>query len=202
MINNQGSMKNNFQNANNVNNNQKGVLTVEGKVIRPEKVRLISESGENIGVLILEEAIKISNEQNLDLVLVSDKDIPIPVVKIMNFSKRLYEEKKKKNLAKKKHHEIQTKELRVSAKIGDHDLFNKCKQAVSFLKEGDRVKFVMIMRGRERSLKDTFGVAVFAKIINYLKDNSEGNGKTLFMEGEAENSWSVLKTFILKSTNK
>ena len=120
----------NFKNNNTVQNNfqqQKGVLTIDGRVISPEKVQLISDSGENFGLITLEEAIKMSSDQGLDLVLISGEKVENPVVKIMNFSKRLYEEKKKKSISKKKTHEIQTKELRVSLKIGDHDLYNKCK---------------------------------------------------------------------------
>ena len=163
------------------------------------QIQLIDEQGENIGVISKDEALARAKISGLDVVIVAKSGgMNAPVAKIMNLNKKLYEEKKKTAKAKKKQSEVQTKELRVSPKIEDHDLSIKCKQAAGFLLEGNRVRFVLILRGREKSLKDTFGVQVFEGIERKLKDLTKESGKqTMFeVDGESGSSWA--KIFYLK----
>ena len=175
-----------------------GVRTSSGEIIRPENVQLISEDG-NLGTMSLQEALEISVFKGLDLVLVSDaKEKTAPIVRLMNYSKKLYDEKKRKSAAKRKHKEVQLKELRVTPTISDNDLFFKVKQAASFLLSGDKVKFVLIMKGREKTLRDTFGVEVYRKINSLLELGIASTNKALFLESESETSFGWIKVFILK----
>jgi translation initiation factor IF-3 len=175
-----------------------GVRASGGEIIRPDRVQLISEDG-NLGEMPLSEAIDMAVARGLDLVLVSDANVKTtPIVRLMNYSKKLYDEKKRKAAARRKHKEVQLKELRVTPTISDNDLFFKVKQAASFLQNGDKVKFVLIMKGREKTLRDTFGVEVFKKINSMLELNVASLNKALFLESESETSFGWTKVFILK----
>jgi translation initiation factor IF-3 len=112
--------------------------------IKAKKVRLIDENGKHLGIFDIDEALKIAKEKNLDLVEVSPKDDPV-VVKIMDFGKFLYEEKKKE---KKKKQAI--KVIRLSVRVKKHDLENKKNQILKFLNQGKKVKIEMILKGREK----------------------------------------------------
>ncbi|HLC06761.1 MAG TPA: translation initiation factor IF-3 [Candidatus Babeliales bacterium] len=133
--------------------------------IRAESVQLITQDGENIGTISRSQALRQAEEAGLDLVLIaqSGKD-GIPVVKIMDFGKVLYEKKKKTIEAKKHQKVIQIKEIKMSPKIGEHDYQTKIKQAVQFLTTGKRVKITLSFRGREIATKDARGSELFAKI--------------------------------------
>lgn len=133
--------------------------------IRAEHVQLITQDGENIGTISRNQALRQAEEAGLDLVLIaqSGKD-GIPVVKIMDFGKVLYE-KKKKTLEAKKHQKIiQIKEVKMSPKIGEHDYQTKIKQAIQFLTSGKRVKVTLSFRGRELATKEARGTELFTKI--------------------------------------
>jgi translation initiation factor IF-3 len=163
------------------------------------EIQLVDENGENKGIVKKEDAIRYAKEKDLDVVIVAKAgSMKAPVAKIMNLNKKLYEDKKKVTKAKKKQSEVQTKELRVSPKIGDHDLGIKCKQAVGFLSEGNRVRFVLVLKGREKSLKDTFGVIVFEKIEGLLHDGFVDCKKTVAWEPDGESASSWAKIFYLK----
>lgn len=133
--------------------------------IRAEFVQLITQDGENIGNISRNQALRQAEEAGLDLVLIaqSGKD-GIPVVKIMDFGKVLYEKKKKTLEAKKHQKVIQIKEVKMNPKIGEHDYQTKIKQAVQFLTTGKRVKITLSFRGREIATKDIRGSELFAKI--------------------------------------
>jgi len=118
--------------------------------IRAEKVRVIDEEGKQIGIFSLEEALKIAKERNLDLILVTEKADP-PVCKIADFGKYLYWLKKKAKGTKKV---SETKTIRLSFNISLHDIAIKARQAEKFLKEGNKVKVELILRGREKGLSD------------------------------------------------
>lgn len=133
--------------------------------IRAEQVQLITQDGENIGLIGRNQALRQAEEAGLDLVLIapSGKD-GVPVVKIMDFGKVLYEKKKKTLEAKKHQKVIQIKEIKMNPKIGEHDYQTKIKQAVQFLTSGKRVKITLSFRGREIATKDLRGMELFTKI--------------------------------------
>ena len=131
--------------------------------IRAFKVRVISNDGENIGVLTRDAALALAQQQELDLVLLSDKD-EIPLVKIMDFGKSLYLKKKKVAEGKKKQKVVKIKEIKMKPKIGQHDYDTKINQGVRFLKDGNKVKITLLFYGREVEPKHTAGTNFFDQI--------------------------------------
>jgi translation initiation factor IF-3 len=117
--------------------------------IRAKEVRLIDETGQQLGVVRLEDALLKSRERNLDLIQVTEKIDP-PVCKIMDYGKYLYQQKKKDKGVKPKGGEI--KGIRLSFNISEHDMEMRAKQAEKFLKEGDKVRIEVRLRGREKAL--------------------------------------------------
>src|SRR5579863_429074 len=133
--------------------------------IRAERVQLILQDGENIGVVNRGQALRQAEEAGLDLVMIAQAGKEgVPVVKIMDFGKVLYEKKKKTIEAKKHQKIIQIKEVKMSPKIGEHDYQTKIKQAVGFLTSGKRVKITLSFRGREKMTKDQRGAELLDKI--------------------------------------
>ena len=116
--------------------------------IRDKEVRLIDFDGTMIGIVSAREAQLKANEREMDLVKISPNANP-PVCKIMDYGKYLYELSKKEKEAKKKQTNISVKEIRLSAKIEEHDFAFKLKNAMKFLKDGDKVKISIRFRGRE-----------------------------------------------------
>ena len=111
-------------------------------------MRLIGPTGEQIGVVNTNDALVAARENELDLVLIAESSDP-PVAKIMDFGKRLYEEKKAKAAAKKKQHQLQVKEIkfRPGTDVGDYQV--KLRNLVRFLEDGDKAKVTIRFRGRE-----------------------------------------------------
>ena len=116
--------------------------------IRYPKIRVIDTEGEQLGVLTPDEAQKIAEEKELDLVLVSDKADP-PVCRIMDYGKYKYEQERRAREAKKKQHNAEVKEVKMRYKIDEHDYEVRINQAKRFLKGGDKVKATINFRGRE-----------------------------------------------------
>ena len=115
--------------------------------IRATEVVLIDESGQNLGVMATSAAVALANERELDLVEVSPLAVP-PVVKLLDYGAFKYQ--KEKEARKQKSKQVDTKGIRLSPRIGDHDLGIRIGQAVGFIKEGNKVKLEMVLRGRER----------------------------------------------------
>ena len=111
--------------------------------IRDKEVRLISDTGEQLGIVSGKEAQKLADERKLDLVKIAPNAKP-PVCRIMDYGKY-----KKEKEARKKQKTIETKELRLSPSIDEHDIQVKVKKAIEFLKNGDKVKVSIRFRGRE-----------------------------------------------------
>jgi len=109
---------------------------------------VIGSDGEQIGVLPLAQAVGRAQDEGLDLVMMSPNAEP-PVCKIMDYGKFKYEQSKKANLAKKRQHVMQVKEVKVRASTDQHDLDVKLNNARKFLKSGNKVKLTMRFRGRE-----------------------------------------------------
>src|SRR5271155_1384410 len=116
--------------------------------IRVPEVRVIGADGSMLGVLQTHEAMRLAQEQGLDLVEVNPKAEP-PVCKILDFGKYKYEEKKKTAEAKRKQTVVEIKEIKLRPKTDDHDIAFKIKAARRFLEAGHKVKFTVRFRGRE-----------------------------------------------------
>ena len=121
--------------------------------IRIPEMRLIGDDGHAYGVVSLDEARRISEDQGLDLVEVSPNAKP-PVVKLIDYGKFKYDQQKKANEAKKKQVQAQLKEIQTRPNIEAHDLETKLKKVYKFLEAGDKVKMVMQFRGREMAYRD------------------------------------------------
>lgn len=121
--------------------------------IRALKIRVIDETGKQLGILDLRDAIEMAREKNLDLIQVTEKVDP-PVCKIMDYGKYLYQEEKKEKEALKKQKGGEMKGVRLSFGISIHDLETRAHQAEKFLKEGDKIRIEMVLRGREKAHQD------------------------------------------------
>lgn len=119
--------------------------------IRSLQVRLIDETGKFLNVVNIEEALRLAREKGLDLVEINPKTDP-PIAKIMDFGQFRYEENKKEKGQKAKKNE--TKCIRISLRTGKHDIEIKINQAKKFFSEGHKVRFEMLLRGRERTHQD------------------------------------------------
>lgn len=116
--------------------------------IRHREVRLIDTDGTMLGIVPIKEALAIANQKNLDLVEIAPKATP-PVCKIMDYGKYVFELAKKEKEARKKQKTINVKEIRLTPSIEEHDFNFKLKNAIRFLKDGDKVKVSVRFRGRE-----------------------------------------------------
>ncbi|MBQ3972958.1 MAG: translation initiation factor IF-3 [Lachnospiraceae bacterium] len=131
-----------------VNNNSKRDDMFINEQIRDREVRVISESGEQLGIMSSMEARRLAEEAGLDLVKISPNAKP-PVCKIIDYGKFKYEKARKEKDAKKKQHTVEIKEIRMSPNIDDNDMNTKINAAKKFLTKGDRVKVTLRFRGRE-----------------------------------------------------
>ena len=113
-----------------------------------KELRVIGDDGEQLGIMSAEEALKIAEEKELDLVKISPMAKP-PVCKIMDYGKFRFEQAKREKEAKKNQRVMEVKEIRMSPSIGENDLQTKLKAALKFLADGDRVKVSIRFRGRE-----------------------------------------------------
>ena len=139
---------------------------VNQQITAPE-LRVIDEDEGSLGVMTNAAAVALAIERGLDLVEVSPKAEP-PVVKLINYGKFKYE--KEKELKRQKSHQkkVETKGVRLSLRIGEHDMLVRKNQAIDFLNDGNKVQLEMILRGRERQY---FGLAdeVFKNFILEIK---------------------------------
>jgi translation initiation factor IF-3 len=138
--------------------------------IRAEKVRLIDESNNQVGIIDTYEAISRAREAGLDLVEVAPKSDP-PVCRIMDYGKWLYQQKRRIRDAHKKHqyHSTTLKEIRLRPETDKHDLDIKLNHAREFLEKGHKVQFTLFFRGRQLLHKEQ-GYAVLEEIIKTLED--------------------------------
>ncbi|MBQ7692937.1 MAG: translation initiation factor IF-3 [Oscillospiraceae bacterium] len=155
--------------------------------ILDKEVRLIGDQGEQLGIMSVEEALRIATERELDLVKIAPGSTP-PVCKIMDYGKFRFEQAKKEKEAKKNQRVIEIKEIRMSPGIDTNDFNTKLKNAQKFLNDGDRVKVSVRFRGREMAhteigadlLKDF--AAQCAEIANLDKaPKLEGRNMSMFL---------------------
>ena len=116
--------------------------------IRDKEIRVIGPTGAQLGIMGPETALRMAEEQQMDLVKIAPNSVP-PVCKIMDYGKFRFEQLKKEKEAKKNQHTVEIKEIRMSPNIDTNDLSTKVKSAQKFLKDGDRVKVTVRFRGRE-----------------------------------------------------
>jgi len=136
--------------------------------IRAKEVRVISETGEQLGVMNIFAAIDLAKSRGLDLIQVTEKVDP-PVCKIANHGKYLYQQQKKeKKMSKPRGGDL--KEIRLTFNISPHDMEVRANQAKKFLDDGDKVKINMSLRGREKAMGQfaTDKVKLFLQNLNSL----------------------------------
>jgi len=118
--------------------------------IKAKEVRVISETGEQLGIMDVFSAIDLAKSKSLDLIQVTEKVDP-PVCRIGDYGKYLYSLQKKERKAKIKT-KTELKEVRLGFNISPHDIETKAKQSEDFLKDGDKVKVSMVLKGREKAM--------------------------------------------------
>ncbi len=132
---------------------------------------MISEDGEQLGVVAIEVALQKAEDAGLDLMEVAPDANP-PVCKIVDHGKLKYEEKKKQQQSKKKQHIVKIKEIRLRPRIEDHDLMTKLNHGRKFLQDGAKLKVTLMFRGRELSRID-LGTIVMERVLEELADVAE-----------------------------
>lgn len=139
--------------------------------IRANEVRLVAEDGTQMGVFSLPEALKISLEKGVDLIMVTDKVNP-PICKLGDYGKYLYslQKKEKKNISGSHHSE--TKNLQLSFNISDNDIETRVNAAEKFLNKGDKVSVELRLRGRENQLAEV-GIQKMNRFLELLKARLE-----------------------------
>ena len=138
--------------------------------IRAPKVRLITASGEQVGVVPLFQALAMAEEEGLDLVEISSQSSP-PVCKIINYGKFRYDQTKREKESKKTQHQIKIKEIKLKPNIGIHDLETKLEHAKQFLEKGNKVKVTCTFRGREM-MRPELGERIMQKFCSDLDELS------------------------------
>ncbi|OHD61560.1 MAG: translation initiation factor IF-3 [Spirochaetes bacterium GWF1_49_6] len=131
-------------------------------------MRVIGSDGSQVGVITVEEALKMAALDELDLVEISPEADP-PVCKIVDFGKFVYQREKKVKEAKKKQKIIELKEMKFSPKIDKHDYQYRVQHILNFLDKGDKVKVTIRFRGREMSHTE-FGFELIQKILEEVKE--------------------------------
>lgn len=155
--------------------------------IRDKEVRLISDEGEQLGIMSAAEALKISKEKNLDLVKIAPMAKP-PVCKIMDYGKFKFEKAKREKEQRKKQKVIETKEIRLSLNIDTHDFNTKINQAKKFIADGNKLKVSIRFRGREMAHPE-LGLTIMQRAAEALEESAviekaaklEGRQMLMFM---------------------
>jgi translation initiation factor IF-3 len=138
--------------------------------IRIPRLRVIDEDGEQLGILDRNEALDIARDRGLDLVEVAPNAHP-PVCRIMDYGKFKYEESKKAKRAKQKQHQPRVKMIKFRPKTEEHDYAFKKRHIMEFLEHGDKVKVVVMFRGREMAHVE-LGERIVERLLNDLKDEA------------------------------
>lgn len=148
-----------------------GAISVEPRIndrIRVPEVRLVGPQGEQVGIVRIEDALRLAQESDLDLVEVAPMSKP-PVCKLMDYGKFKYEAAVKSREARKNQAHTVIKEMKLRPKIDQHDYDTKKGHVVRFLKAGDKVKITIMFRGREQS-RPELGLRLLAKLAEDVQD--------------------------------
>ena len=149
---------------------------MNGEIRYPE-VRVIGSNGEQLGIMSSRDAQLLANEQGVDLVEIAANANP-PVVKIIDWGKFQYQKMKEeaKNRKKAREKQSELKQMKIGLKISDNDLNIKVRKMREFLDNGDRVKILIIFKGREMAHKE-IGNELLDKVVSLLGDNIVAEGK-------------------------
>lgn len=153
--------------------------------IRVPEVRLVGPNGEQLGIVRIEDALRMAQEADLDLVEVSPQSAP-PVCKLMDYGKFKYEAAQKIREARKNQTNTVVKTIRFGLKIEDHDYGTKKSQIEKFLKAGDKVRVMVVFRGREQS-RPEMGVKLLHKVaeevaeFGSVESSPSADGRSLVM---------------------
>ena len=162
--------------------------------IRIREVRVTDANGEQLGIMLTRDALRLAEEQHLDLVEVAPKARP-PVCRIMDFGKYRYEQQKRDKEARKKQKVVTVKEVKLRPNIEQHDFEVKLKSAQRFIEEGNKVKVTIMFRGRDLSHPE-IGTAVLDRIAKAMEETVsveraaklEGKNMTMILSPKAQNA--------------
>ena len=157
-----------IQQNSNINSKLPKAEHIVNERIPYNKVFVIDENGEKIGVMLKTEAIEKAKESNMDLVLIA-LDNNRPITRIMDYGKFKYDKKKKNKLNKEKQSQTTNREIRLTPLIGDHDLKTKAKKAREFILYNARVKVSVKFRGREKT-RTELGTEILDKFFAMVED--------------------------------
>jgi translation initiation factor IF-3 len=164
------------------------ISTTEARIndrIRAQRCRLIAEDGEQLGIFMTSDALRMADEQGLDLVEIAPNADP-PVCKIMDYGKFRYEQEQKAKKARKHQTIIQIKEIKFRPKIDKHDYETKKKHVIRFLEGGAKVKVTIMFRGREMVHAER-GLAILEKLaaeleeLGFVEAQPKLEGRNMFM---------------------
>jgi translation initiation factor IF-3 len=153
--------------------------------IRAKEVRLIGRDGEQIGVVSRDEALRVADQAELDLVLVSPNAKP-PVARVLDYGKYRYEQQKREKEQRKNQKTVNVKEIRLSPTIDDHDFNTKLRQGRGFVEKGDKVRVSIRFRGRAITHKG-IGREVLDRFAEGMEDvadiqtKAKMEGRNMFM---------------------
>ena len=138
--------------------------------IRASEVRVISNTGENLGVLSFKDAFAMANEQGFDLIEITPNANP-PIVKIADYGKYKYEQNKKLKKAKAGAKTTETKAIQIKIGTGENDLALKARKASEWLKEGHRIKVELFLSGRSKYMADAFLRERLDRVLHLITEN-------------------------------
>lgn len=176
--------------------------------IRIREVRVTGSNGEQLGIMLTRDALKLAEDQHLDLVEVAPKARP-PVCRIMDFGKYRYEQQKRDKEARKKQKIITIKEVKLRPNIEQHDFDVKLKNAQRFIEEGNKVKVTVMFRGRELSHPE-LGSTILNKMSEALGDTVniertaklEGKNMTMILSPKTQKTKKNTKGGVEVAQNK
>ena len=161
--------------------------------IRDKELRIVTDDGEQLGLMSATEALKIAAQRNLDLVKIAPQAKP-PVCKIMDYGKYRFEMQKREKEAKKNQHQIDIKEVQLSLNIDTHDLETKANHANKFLSKGNKVKVAIRFRGREMAHPE--------RGLEIMQTFAEMCGETGVIEKPAKLEGRMMLMFLAAKPNK
>lgn len=171
-----------------LNTNLGGHISTEPRInerIRVPEVRLVGPAGEQVGIVRIEDAMRLAIENDLDLVEVAPQARP-PVAKLMDYGKFKYESAQKARDARRNQTNTLTKEMKLRPKIDNHDYETKKGHVVRFLKGGDKVKITIMFRGREQS-RPELGINLLKRLADdvaefgYVESAPKLDGRNMLM---------------------
>ena len=157
------------------------------QAIRAAEVRLIDDEGNNHGIISTKKALQLADEKGLDLVVISANQSP-PVAKILDYGKYRYELEKKAKEAKKKQRTVEVKEIKVRYKIDTHDYEVRLKNIRKFISQGNKVKIIVMLRGREMQ-HSNLAVELAERFIADLANDPIVIEKKPMIEGRNVTAW-------------